>query len=182
MDIYEGENWVGYVNQYSGKIITYTVSEKVLDDIRGYLVFNDNWHFYKKYQDTPTINCKKKLALVLESPHKDEYRINKVLQRNPNNGTLIPQRPANGFAGDQIDHFIQNRPWIKRLSTSNIYEVFVMNAIQYQCSAYDYIQGMKKAVRRLTDAIFWSCGIILKPEQLIFSQILLIELSVTLLM
>lgn len=48
MDIYEGENWVGYVNQYSGKIITYTVSEKVLDDIRGYLVFNDNWHFYKK--------------------------------------------------------------------------------------------------------------------------------------
>lgn len=158
MDIYEGQNLIDCVKQYSGvplqKNITYTVSEKVSDDIRGYLVFNGNWHFYKKNQYSSAEGHKKKLALVLESPHKDEYRINKVLQRTPNNGALIPQRPANGFAGNQIDHFIQNRPWIKRLSTSNIYEVFIMNAIQYQCSAYDYIQGMKKTVRRLTDAIF----------------------------
>ena len=29
-----------------------------------------------------------------------------------------------------------------------------MNAIQYQCSAFDYIQGLNKFVRTLTDAVF----------------------------
>ena len=107
---------------------------------------------YLPFRVTPPDDYKK-LALILESPHTDEYSINGVLQRTPN-GLLVPQRPANGFAGNQIDKFIQNRPWITRLIPSCVYKVKVMNAIQYQCSAFDYIQGMTKLVRPLRDAIF----------------------------
>jgi hypothetical protein len=156
MEIYEGNNLIGTVKQYSGvpqqNVITYNVSEKVLDDARGYLVYNGNWNFYKMNQYTPPDDYKR-LALILESPHTDEYSINGVLQRTPN-GLLVPQRPANGFAGDQIDNFIQNRPWIIRLIPSCVYKVKVINAIQYQCSAFDYIQGMTKLVRTLRDAVF----------------------------
>lgn len=157
MDVYEGNILLGAVKQYSNvpvqTSISFMTSEKVSDDIRGYLGFNSTWHFYSPKQYTPKNNDHKKLALILESPHKDEYRINNVLQKTANE-QLIPQRPANGFAGVQIDNFIQNRPWIKHLNTTDVYEVFIMNAIQYQCSAVDYIQGMNKFVRRLTDNIF----------------------------
>lgn len=157
MDIYEGNTPIGSVKQYTGvphqNSITYNISEKVSDDIRGYLVFNGVWTFCKKNQISQPKDYKK-LALILESPHKDEYRINGILHKT-STGLLIPQRPANGFAGEQIDNFIQNRPWINGLlNTSDVYEVFIMNAIQYQCSAFDYIQGLNKFVRTLTDAVF----------------------------
>ncbi|WP_298527971.1 hypothetical protein [uncultured Ruminococcus sp.] len=157
MYIYEGANLIGSVKQYSGVpqqyIITYNASEKTPDDVRGYLVYNGNWNFYKMNQYTPPDDYKK-LALILESPHTDEYSINGVIQRTPN-GLLIPQRPANGFAGDQIDKFIQNRPWVNSLrNISDVFEVYIMNAIQYQCSAFDYIQGMTKLISPLRDAIF----------------------------
>ena len=69
----------------------------------------------------------RKLILVLESPHKDEYR------RKDEFGKVTPV-PANGTTGQHIRTYIGK---VLRCSTGTdcgTLQVILMNAVQYQCS------------------------------------------------
>lgn len=102
--------------------------KKVLDEVRGYLVYvNSNWVFIgiSQIQQFKTFIIKK-LALILESPHKDEFD-------QYNN----PLRPANGKTGHKINNKICSRSSITSLlNTTFAYEVYLINPIQYQTSCY----------------------------------------------
>ena len=102
--------------------------DAVHDELRGYLVHNSNsWSFIGVHQYHMHLNKKinKKLALVLESPHKNEYDSN-----------FIPLRPANGKTGNNINTKICGRNFINGLNPTFDYEVLIMNPIQLQCSCY----------------------------------------------
>lgn len=100
----------------------------VMDEYRGYLVnTNNQWTFTGLNQILNKQNIKiKKLALILESPHKSEYDSN-------NN----PLRPGNGKTGTAINQKISSRVKITSiLDPKYVYKVYIMNAIQYQASCY----------------------------------------------
>ena len=64
----------------------------VNDQIRGYYTFNNGW--------IPTSTSKKfkKLALIVESPHKDEFDL-----------VFNPIAPLNGASGKKFSKFITNK-------------------------------------------------------------------------
>lgn len=51
--------------------LSYTNSDKVIDERRGFLYYNNGWVFCGLNQTTPS-RCDN-LVLILESPHKDEF-------------------------------------------------------------------------------------------------------------
>ncbi len=102
--------------------------KKVLDEVRGYLIFvNQHWVFVGPSQiNAYGKKAIKKLSLVLESPHKNEFD-------QYNN----PLRPANGKTGNAINSKLSNRPWVnKNLNSNYYYEIYIMNPVQYQASCY----------------------------------------------
>lgn len=111
MDVYFENQWIGNAGLQSASRIDFYTSHKVNDEVRGYLIYdNGNWKLVKP-SIIGTSDIIEKIALILESPHKDEY----VSNSNPPN----PVRPANGnkygTAGYAINHFIVNRNWINNL-------------------------------------------------------------------
>ena len=123
--------------------IDYYTFHRVTDEVRGYLVYNGAWSFIPPSAVQQCFEIKK-LALILESPHKDEYHQN----------CFIPIGPARGVTGIKIERFIVNRKWTNNLSMKYAYEVYIMNAVQYQCSAWNYISGFGKLNTQLRDSIF----------------------------
>ena len=102
--------------------------KNVLDEVRGYLIFvNRNWVFVGPSQiNAYRKKAIRKLSLVLESPHKNEFD-------QYNN----PLRPANGKTGNAINSKLSNRPWVnKNLNSNYYYEIYIMNPVQYQASCY----------------------------------------------
>lgn len=85
----------------------------------------------------------KDIVLVLESPHRSEY--------NKGNGSAI--KSANGKTGDKIEK--QLSPKINDMLINNqilidqAYNVYAVNAIQYQCSC-----GLKPIQTELRNSIF----------------------------
>lgn len=108
--------------------VSFELQNAVQDEIRGYLVFQKGiWNFigvnqYGAYQSKK--QCKR-LALILESPHKDEYSDNHV-----------PLRPANGKTGNSINKKLSSRGFLHNLEIEFDYQVLIMNPIQVQCSCY----------------------------------------------
>ena len=94
--------------------------------------------------------------MILESPHKNEYT----------NG-YIPIGIAQGKTGNNINIKLINRSrLISNLNANTIYEVNLMNPIQYQCSCYNEFNGLvpipnnnlinHKCSRSNTDKVFRS--------------------------
>ena len=83
----------------------------------------------------------KKLVIILESPHKDEYST-----------SFTPLRPANGKTGNSINTKLTSRNFKSKLITSCDYEVFLMNSIQFQCSCIHFIGN--KSNSKITKQIF----------------------------
>lgn len=127
--------------------IDYYTSHKVNDEVRCYLVFNNVWttQYPSNVQKTYEI---KKLSLILESPHINEYQPNSFIPIGPARGI------KHGTAGYSIDHYLVNRPWIQQLDKHFVYEVYIMNFIQYQCSAVNYISTLTKMDAKLRNDIF----------------------------
>lgn len=125
-------------------LINFTNKQKVLDEIRGYLIYDNNsWCFvgcnqYLFMQRSQPFN---KLALILESPHKDEY-----------SPKFTPLRPANGKTGENINLKLHTRSFIQNLNTSFDYEVYLMNPIQFQCSCYCFLTNNSNST--ITKKIF----------------------------
>jgi hypothetical protein len=123
--------------------IDYYSSHKVNDEVRGYLVFDGTWNFIPPCSVQKEFKIQK-LALILESPHKNEYQSN----------SYIPIGPARGTSCERIERCIVNRQWVRQLDSNCVYEICVMNAIQYQCSAWNYISGFSKLDTVLRNNLF----------------------------
>ena len=121
--------------------------QRVADELRGYLIFNNgSWHFIGQSQFmlmyAGTIEAVHKIALILESPHKDEY-----------DKQFHPIRPANGKTGAKISSNLANRgALIGNLKNNIAYEVFIMNPVQFQASCYFGIGNLYN--RNHTDKVF----------------------------
>lgn len=83
----------------------------------------------------------KKIALILESPHKDEY-----------SSQYVPLRPASGRTGANINskltkaiNIIYSKDNVSLsaiLNPSADYEIYIMNPIQVQASCYHEFHGL----------------------------------------
>jgi len=112
---------------------------KVNDEVRGYIVQRDSeWEFISCYSyenyflSLPKNGTYKivKVALILESPHIDEYSTN-----------YMPIRPANGQTGQRIEeHIVEKIEELLGLSSGTIYQIYIMNPVQYQSSCYHELQ------------------------------------------
>ncbi|MCI7213793.1 MAG: hypothetical protein MR467_06620, partial [Bacillales bacterium] len=95
----------------------------------------------------------KKVALILESPHKDEFDI-----------YYRPLLPANGLTGKKIYEKLGSKMNNKALlNRSFVYEIYIINPVQYQCSLYHeleikdfgaHIYGATTHCRKLTNKVF----------------------------
>lgn len=116
------------------------------DQIVGSLKFNfktNEFEFRKKLKTLKNVDGAKRqkiskgirtrnsaLVMVLESPHIDEY----------DNHAHTPRGPAYGKTGDNINKYLCDilDDAVKReilvLKKSTVYDIIIMNAIQYQCS------------------------------------------------
>lgn len=143
---YDGKTIGVVACQYLNKIEFHS-NQKVQDEIRGYLVYrNKKWHFIGRAQFESEYSDKsyKKLSLILESPHKDEY-----------DEHYQPLRPANGRTGKNINLKLAQRDFVQHLDANFCYEVYLMNPVQLQCSCfYVFQQGGHKSSRSNTNQIF----------------------------
>lgn len=114
----------------------------VQDEERGYLRYsheNCSWEYIRTcFFETHQIKSDKKDAipfiLLLESPHKFEF----IDKSNP--------RPAMGETGENICRYLKNLVQKSidekkfELNTENEYRVWIVNAIRYQCSCYNFLK------------------------------------------
>lgn len=135
--------------------VIFSKNEKVMDEPRGFLKYvNSQWVFYGLYQITP--KAFEKMVIVLESPHKDEF-----------SSMGVPIRPANGVTGSKINlllaQIVNNRP-PNGISQSIIYEVYLVNAIQYQTSCYQALHNYSDynanwhTIRNYVFKALWNTG------------------------
>ncbi len=146
-----GEEIGNIASEYQCDVVNFTSDKIVHDEIRGYLIWNDNeWDFvlpctYKIIKECRNKDVKK-IALILESPHKDEYdRVG---------SDFIPVAPAMGQTGIKIRGGLTKRPFISHLKNKYDYEIKLMNAVQYQCSCYNYIDELNRIDKKLRDEVF----------------------------
>lgn len=113
------------------------------DDYDELFVNNDNLDEYlmdekvdsnfKKVFGHETIDYKK-LCIILESPHKQEFLTNKISEYK---GNIRNSRPANGQTGRKIEEYlvtIFKDFFDEKLKNNECYTVSIINSIQYQCS------------------------------------------------
>lgn len=148
MDIYLNGVYITTINiSYNGSVY-FQNAQAVQDEKRGYLMYINGWCFVSEPQYL-FLRQKKdlnKLALVLESPHVDEY-----------SSHFVPLRPANGKTGIKLNKKITDRPFINNLNQNTDYEVYLMNPIQYQCSCHYHLtnNGYKTLISSdLTKKVF----------------------------
>jgi hypothetical protein len=115
--------------------IYFWTHQKVNDEVRGYVVYEKKWKFlscdeFMKYFSK--LNSKRqnnlkimKVALILESPHINEY-----------DSDYKPIRPANGPTGKKIEQkvIIKLEEVIGTLKKRTNYQIFIINPVQYQAS------------------------------------------------
>ena len=75
----------------------------------------------------------KKIAFVVESPHKSEFTC-----------CFKPIRPLNGVSGERFDAVIFTKlcEWFRNeLSEKTVYEIKIFNPVKYQASLYHYLNN-----------------------------------------
>lgn len=146
MDIFLNGSFLKTVNGSLSQV-SFNLQDSVQDEVRGYLVYqNSIWSFIGIFQYAVSM-CKKqckKLALILESPHKDEY-----------SDSYVPLRPANGKTGNNINQKLSNRAFVRKLDKESDYQVLIMNPIQVQCSCYHQLRAVgRKSTPQTTNTVF----------------------------
>ena len=151
LDDFDQNNTASNFNLRLPSDIYFWQHQKVNDEVRGYIVqrngdddgdgdgdnnsemefiscfsFESDFSSLSKMKNTKMV----KVALILESPHKDEYSTN-----------YTPIRPANGLTGNRIEeHIVTKIQKIIDLNFDYIYQIYIMNPIQYQASCYHELQ------------------------------------------
>ncbi len=112
--------------------VSFSGNDKVMDEPRGFLkCVNGQWVFYGLSQIVPKKT--ENMAIILESPHKDEF-----------SSTGIPLRPANGITGYKINLLLvkeMSKRQPKKMNKARIYKVYLINSIQYQTSCYQALHN-----------------------------------------
>lgn len=106
----------------------------VQDHVRGYYQVN-NRNFVCVQKTTKY----KRIAFIVESPHKDEFDNN-----------FCPLVPMNGKSGirfsnkicSKLDIWFQQQIQNSQVNNGDCFEVYVMNPVQYQTSLYHFLNGM----------------------------------------
>jgi len=127
------QNIVGILEDQINKIESRICPDQYIGRISNFT--NKKNDFDRTLERPENVNL---IILILESPHINEY------QDNP--------APAKGKTGENIREYIQKILQTKNINTD--YGVFIMNAIQYQCS-------LGKATKCYRDEIFinvWKDG------------------------
>lgn len=95
------------------------------------------------FNDRPAADAKstKNILLILESPHKSEYKHDKK------NFTLTPKAPAQGYTGRNIESFIGDI--LKKISDlqNGSYNLIISNPIPYLCSLGIFTDKLNTKVR-----------------------------------
>ena len=101
---------------------------KVKDQIRGYYEKGTNGFIPIQYNKKDKYE---KIALIVESPHKDEFDNN-----------FNPLCPLNGSAGKRFANNICNKldTWFSNIKNIKV-EVMIINPVQYQTSLYHFLNG-----------------------------------------
>lgn len=92
----------------------------------------------------------KVLLIILESPHIDEYK-------KLSNSIFEPIGPANGVTGENIRkylHLATKEIAIDNCCRQDLYHLFLVNAVPYQCSLGEVLVGSNKDNR---NSIFLNC-------------------------
>ncbi len=95
-----------------------------------------SYNYDKKRNPTCDNKRKNTIAIILESPHINEY--------NNVNGVLAPKGPLCGKWNDFANHFytaIQGSSVISSIQTNVIYNIAFVNMVQYQCSLGNPLSG-----------------------------------------
>ena len=119
--------------------VVFNNGDNVVDEVRGYLVFqNNDWVLIgvAQFQSNYKKRKKEKIALILESPHKDEFSAN-----------YVPIRPANGVTGKKIEKKIGQKANSWNLTKTTAYEINIINAIQFQCSCWNQLGVFDRKLR-----------------------------------
>lgn len=135
-------NFSGPINSKKYPNINETVNiylwPQVENEIRLYCKFisNNNLNF----QIISREQCKneniKKLIIIVESPHKDEF-----------DSLFKPIRPLNGRSGNKFNNMILMKldSWFKNnqpICENDVFEIHIVNPVRYQTSLYHYLNGM----------------------------------------
>lgn len=117
---------------FSNLYINFDITEKINDETRGVLFYFCGEYFFLSIDQYLSLNFNKKLkrlCLILESPHKSEFDSN-------NN----PIRIANGTTGRKLESKITIKCKKWKLEKKYAYVIYLLNAIQYQCSCYKLLK------------------------------------------
>lgn len=132
------------------------------DQIRGYYEFDGT-----AWKSVPRPNSNvvfKKMALIVESPHKDEF-----------DNLFNPLVPLNGLSGDKFSNNILKKlnNWFSNngnvsVNANTIVEINIINPVQYQTSLWHFLNGKiqynlsnypqntyKKINAKLRDAVWY---------------------------
>ena len=94
----------------------------------------------------PKVKHTPKIILILESPHKDEYKVKSCSKgSNCSYRDYIRPAPARGSTGVNIKRYLSE---IFAYEEFNGYKVALVNPIQYQCSLGNLKLGLKDVIFR----------------------------------
>ena len=98
-------------------------------------------------QSIPNVKHTPKIILILESPHKDEYKVKRCSKdSNCSYRDSIRPAPARGATGKNIKRYL---PEIFACEEFKGYKVALVNPIQYQCSLGNLKLGLKDEIFRV---------------------------------
>ena len=135
IDIVLNQAIIGHVSTgNSNQVETANVDlwQIINDQIRGYYSWNGHtWECVPK----PVNKAFIKIALILESPHKDEFD-NNFNPLSPLNGTSTRKRFANKITA-HLNKWFNNQV----VSAGEAFEIKLINPVQYQTSFYHFLNG-----------------------------------------
>lgn len=133
---------INYPNCQRNTIITNQVNEtvniylwpKVENEIRCYCEYRNNNFIFISPLNGNNIKYKK-IFIIVESPHKDEF-----------DSIFCPIRPLNGSSGFKFNNNILNKLniWFNNSNLINIgdlFEIHIVNPVRYQTSLYHYFNS-----------------------------------------
>jgi hypothetical protein len=95
-------------------------------------------------QSIPKVKHTPKIILILESPHKDEYKVKHCSKdSNCSYRDYIRPAPARGATGKNIKHYL---PEIFASEKFYGYKIALINPIQYQCSLGENNKELKNEI------------------------------------
>lgn len=122
-----------YSSIISSVQVDFSMWPTVSNQIRCYLLY-DGSKFIKMATSYQPTTQPRRIALIVESPHKDEFT-----------NIFTPLHPLNGRSGNKFDLKIIERmnAWFSQPPTANtLFEIKIFNPVKYQTSLYHFLSNL----------------------------------------